>query len=214
MDRGLSWQSASGLTTCTLITLAEVQAYRACGQPEYLDHAAVEMTAWTSCNKPTALFFHAPDVPFYWSRGNGWVAAGMSELLRALPEKDGRRAHHGRLHENDGTLMLKDQGEDGLWRQLLDHPESFAETSGSGMFTFAMITGVKNGWLDEKTRDQRRRWPGGLVKYVNDQSDIREVCEGTNKRNELQYYLTRHRNTGDLHGQAPLLWCASAWLRH
>jgi hypothetical protein len=21
------------------------------------------------------LFFHAPDSPFYWSRGNGWVAA-------------------------------------------------------------------------------------------------------------------------------------------
>jgi unsaturated rhamnogalacturonyl hydrolase len=32
------------------------------------------------------LFYHAPDAPFYWSRGNGWVAAGMAELLRSLPE--------------------------------------------------------------------------------------------------------------------------------
>jgi hypothetical protein len=29
----------------------------------------------------------------------------------------------------------------------------------------------------------------------------------------LQYYLDRARLTGDLHGQAPVLWCASAWLR-
>jgi hypothetical protein len=26
---------------------------------------------------------------------------------------------------------------------------------------------------------------------------------GTNKKNDLQYYLDRERNTGELHGQAP-----------
>jgi rhamnogalacturonyl hydrolase YesR len=110
--------------------------------------------------------------------------------------------------------LLPFQGQDGLWRQLIDHPESFAETSGSGMFTFAMITGVKNGWLDEPAYGAaaRRGWLA-LVQKINDQSDITDVCEGTNKRNDLDYYLTRHRITGDLHGQAPLLWCASAWLR-
>ena len=45
--------------------------------------------------------------------------------------------------------LLKMQGEDGLWRQLLDHPEAWPETSGTGMFAFAMVTGVQNGWLDE-----------------------------------------------------------------
>jgi hypothetical protein len=44
-------------------------------------------------------------------------------------------------------------------------------------------------------------------------SNIRDVCEGTNKKNSLEYYLNRKRLTGDLHGQAPILWCASAWLR-
>jgi hypothetical protein len=29
----------------------------------------------------------------------------------------------------------------------------------------------------------------------------------------MQYYLDRAQLTGDLHGQAPLLWCASAFLR-
>ena len=47
--------------------------------------------------------------------------------------------------------LLKYQGADGLWRQLIDHPESWAETSSTGMFTVAMITGVKHGWLDQKT---------------------------------------------------------------
>jgi rhamnogalacturonyl hydrolase YesR len=110
--------------------------------------------------------------------------------------------------------LLRYQGEDGLWRQLLDHPEAWPETSGTGMFTFAMVTGVKNGWLDGKAygRAARRAWLG-LVKYIDEQGNVREVCAGTNKGSSVQYYLDRPRNVGDLHGQAPILWSASALLR-
>jgi rhamnogalacturonyl hydrolase YesR len=82
------------------------------------------------------------------------------------------------------------------------------------MFTFAMITGVRNGWLNEKAFGPaaRKGWLG-LVGYLEPNGDLRNVCEGTNKENDLNFYLTRGRNTGDLHGQAPLLWCASALLR-
>src|SRR2546423_3428159 len=78
--------------------------------------------------------------------------------------------------------LLKYQGEDGLWRQLIDHPEAWAETSGTGMFTFAMITGVKEGWLPRKTYGPaaRRAWLG-LVKRLDENANVREVCVGTNK---------------------------------
>ncbi len=112
------------------------------------------------------------------------------------------------------AALLKYQGMDGMWRQLLDHPEAWPETSSTGMFTFAMVTGVKNGWLDEKiyAPAARKAWLG-LITYLEPNGDIRNVCEGTGKKNDLQYYLDRKRNTGDLHGQAPLLWTASALLR-
>jgi rhamnogalacturonyl hydrolase YesR len=82
------------------------------------------------------------------------------------------------------------------------------------MFTFAMITGVKKGWLDSVDYAQaaRKGWLG-LVKCIDANAAVREVCEGTNKKNDLQYYLDRARNVGDLHGQAPVLWCATALLR-
>jgi len=41
---------------------------------------------------------------------------------------------------------------------------------------------------------------------------VREVCIGTNKLNDFNYYLDRPRTTGDFHGQAPVLWCAAALL--
>ena len=110
--------------------------------------------------------------------------------------------------------LLTWQGEDGLWRQLIDHPEAWPETSGTAMFTFALITGVKNGWLDAATYagPARKGWLG-LVASLDANANIRNVCEGTGKKNDLPYYLARARRTGDLHGQAPLLWCAAALLR-
>jgi hypothetical protein len=59
----------------------------------------------------------------------------------------------------------------------------------------------------------RGRLGWGWVKYIDANGDIRDVCEGTNKNNDLQYYLDRKRLTGDLHGEAPALWSATALLR-
>jgi rhamnogalacturonyl hydrolase YesR len=173
--------------------------------------------------QPNGLFFHAPDSPFYWGRGNGWYAAGMAELLRSLPAKHPRRARILEGYRKMMASLLKYQGEDGLWKQLIDHPESWSETSGTGMFAFAMITGVKNGWLDAKTYGPaaRKAWLG-LVKYLDANANIREVCAGTNKAAkevgpdldaQLKFYMERPRLTGDLHGQAALLWTATALLR-
>ena len=82
------------------------------------------------------------------------------------------------------------------------------------MFTFAMISGVKNGWLDAATYGPaaRKAWIA-VAGYIDQNNDITSVCEGTGKLNSLDYYLARKRRTGDFHGQAPVLWAASALLR-
>jgi len=82
------------------------------------------------------------------------------------------------------------------------------------MFTFAMVTGVKEGWLDKKTYGPaaRKAWLG-LVKHIDENANVTDVCEGTNKGYSVQYYLDRQRKTGDLHGQAAVSWAATALLR-
>ena len=78
-----------------------------------------------------------------------------------------------------------------------------------------MITGVKQGWL--KAREYapavRKAWLS-LVSYINEAGDVTEVCSGTNKRNNRQYYYDRPKKTGDYHGQAPVLWCAFALMEN
>ncbi len=215
VQRGLSWHTRFWIDDMFMITMVQAQAYRATGDAKYIDRAALEMVAYLDAlQQPNGLFYHAPDVPYFWGRGDGWMAAGMSELLRSLPETHPQRGRILAGYRKMMESLLKHQGEDGMWRQLIDHPESWPETSCTGMFSFAMITGVKQGWLDESTYGPaaRKGWLA-LISYLDENSDIREVCEGTNKKDGLSYYLERKRNIGDMHGQAPLLWCASALLR-
>ena len=212
---GLTTQSRFWIDDMYMITAVQVQAYRATADPKYIDRAALEMTAYLDrLQQPNGLFYHALDVPYFWSRGNGWMAAGLAELLRSLPATHAQRPRILAGYRKMMAALVKCQGKDGMWRQLLDHPEFWPESSGTGMFTFAMITGVKNGWLNEKVyrRAARKGWLG-LVSYLDANGDLKNVCEGTNKRSDLEYYRNRARLTGDLHGQAPLLWSATALLR-
>ena len=212
---GLTPQTRFWIDDMYMVTIVQVQAYRATGEAKYLDRAALEMSSYLDkLQQLNGLFYHAPDVPFFWGRGDGWVAAGMAELLSSLPPNHPRRSRIMDGYLRMMKALLQYQDKDGMWHQLIDHPESYPETSCTGMFTFAMITGVKKGWLDRKTYAPaaRKGWLA-LISYLQPNGDIRSVCQGTGKRNDLQYYLDRERITGDLHGQAPVLWCATALLR-
>lgn len=214
-NKGYTWQTRMWIDDMFMITAVQSQAYRATGDKKYIERAAKEMVLYLdSLQKPNGLFYHAPDVPYFWGRGDGWMAVGMAELLRSLPKNNPNRERIMKGYKLMMASLLKYQAETGMWRQLIDDVESWPESSCTGMFTFAMITGVKNGWLDAATYGPaaRKGWLG-LVSYINESNDVRDVCEGTNKKNDRQYYLDRKRLTGDLHGQAPILWCATAWLR-
>lgn len=105
------------------------------------------------------------------------------------------------------------QSDSGMWLQLIDHPESWKESSSTAMFTYAMITGVKNGWLEESYGPVARKAWIALVDYIDQDGAVREVCAGTGTKNDLMHYLNRPRIVGDFHGQAPVLWSVAALLR-
>ncbi len=215
MSRGLSWQTRLWIDDMFMITMAQAQAYRATGTRVYVDRAAREMVHYLDrLQQPNGLFFHAPDAPFFWARGNGWMAAGMAELLRALPADNPDRARVMAGYRLMMQSLLRYQAADGTWRQLVDDSGAWPETSGTAMFAFAFITGVKEGWLDTKTYGPaaRKAWLA-LTEYLDGEGNVREVCEGTGAGTSRQYYLDRKRVTGDFHGQAPLLWCATALTR-
>jgi unsaturated rhamnogalacturonyl hydrolase len=212
---GLSPETRFWVDDMYMLTMLQLEAYRATGDRKYLDRDAKEMVAYLDkLQQPNGLFFHAPDVKYFWGRGDGWFAAGMAEMLRTLPADHPDRPRILAGYKLMMAALLKYQGADGMWRELIDRPEAWPESSSSAMFSFALITGVKHGWLDAATYAPaaRRGWIA-VVGYVDQNHDVTQVCTGTGKFDSMQYYLDRKRETGNLHGQAPVLWAATALLR-
>lgn len=215
-----------------MITALQVQAWRVSREPRHLDLAADTMVEYLDAlQQDDGLFVHHPDFRHRWARGNGWVAAGMTELLRELPATHPRRAAiHAGYARMMGALLASQlaDGEDaGLWRQVIDStdPRNWAETSGSAMFACALATGVRRGWLDRRHYGPATRaaWIA-LAARLTPRGELRGVSmwaykpgshpQGPDYAGDGEnYYFERPRLTGDGHGQAPMLWTSVALLR-
>jgi rhamnogalacturonyl hydrolase YesR len=89
----------------------------------------------------------------FWSRGNGWVLAGIARVLEYLPANDPQRPRYVALFRHMAAVIARCQGSDGLWRPSLADPEHVPakETSGTGFFCYGMSWGIRNGILDRDT---------------------------------------------------------------
>jgi unsaturated rhamnogalacturonyl hydrolase len=207
---GMSDQTRYWIDDVWMIGSLQVQAFRVTGNPVYLDRAALEIDAYIrKLQQPNGLFHHGENAPFFWGRGNGWVAAGLAELLSELPAGHPDHASLLNGYVRMMNALLRFQAADGMWRQLIDREESWKETSSTAMFGYAISVGLNRGLLKGPAFETARRkaWRS-LVKYIGPDGRITDVCVGTGKGTSVDYYLDRPRTIGDLHGQAPVLWFA------
>ena len=211
LTNGLTRETRWWVDDAWMVGSLQIQAFRATHDAKYADRVATQLAAYLDkLQEANGLFHHGPEAPFYWARGNGWVAAALAEVLQSLPPSHSKYARLMAGYKKMMAGLKGCQSASGLWHQLLDDSASFEETSGTGMFTYAMIVGVKRGWLGEEYADTARRGWLALCEKIDVKSNLTEICVGTNQSKDKQFYLDRPRQAGDLHGQAPVLWCAWA----
>ena len=193
----------------------ESRIFKITGDKNCTHRATTWLAAYVdTLQMPNGLFKHTTKVDFVWGRGAGWSAAGLTNTLLALPKDHPEYDHLMEAYLKLMEGLLPYQTENGLWRQLIDVPGSWEETSGTGMFAYAMIVGIQQGWLEKNKYGPaaRNAWQG-LAEKVNDKGALEEVCVGTNEKFTVQEYLDRPRRAGDFYGQAAILWAANALIR-
>ena len=89
----------------------------------------------------------------FWSRGNGWVLAGLARVLEHLPAPNPDRPKFVAQFQEMAKKLATLQTADGTWHASLLDPASYPvpETSGTGFFTYAMAWGINNKLLDRAT---------------------------------------------------------------
>ncbi len=135
-------------------------------------------------NKPAKLFSHiwddgkkAFERKAFWGVGNGWAAAGMSRVLRALSEnmKAEKQRLTGYIREVlDGCL--KRRRPDGLFHDVVDDPGSFVETNLSQMLAYTIFRGIKGGWLAKSYLKDAEIMRSAARAKVDELGYVRDVC--------------------------------------
>nr|WP_315258877.1 glycoside hydrolase family 88 protein [uncultured Duganella sp.] len=115
----------------------------------------------------------------FWSRGDGWVFAGLAKVLQDLPKDDPHRNEYIAKYKGMAQALKKAQTNDGYWtRSLLDAEHAPGpETSGTAFFVYGYLWGINNGLLerDEYLSVVRKGWhylsktalqPDGKIGYI------------------------------------------------
>ncbi len=156
---------------------------RATGERKYLDFMDHEW--WISSNllysPADHLYFRdksyfgaheANGSKVFWSRGNGWVFAGLARVLSEMPADYPSRPRYVAQFREMAEKIASLQGADGLWRAgLLDQAHyPLPENSGSAFFAYGFAYGVNAGILPRKTYLPvvRKAWQGLLSHVYED----------------------------------------------
>jgi rhamnogalacturonyl hydrolase YesR len=130
------------------------------GENKYRDYAMAEFWAATDFLYDPAEKLYFRDSRFFerrddqgrklfWSRGNGWVFAGIANMLDLLPRDHADRPRLEALFQEMAGKLKAVQKADGYWApSLLGAENSPPETSGTGFFVYGLAWGVNRGLLD------------------------------------------------------------------
>lgn len=177
-----------------------------------IDDAANQIIHQAALEQDTdGLWFHGYFVktrrhaPFKWGRGNGWAMVTLVETLSAMDSQDPLRPKLlGILrHQIEGLKGV--QAPDGAWRQVLDKPQSWEETSCTAMFAYGIARAANRGWIAPANMTMARKAFAAIARNVNADGAVSGTCQGTNIGTNLDFYISREQPADDPHGWGPVM---------
>jgi rhamnogalacturonyl hydrolase YesR len=163
------------------------------GQRKYFDMALRHMKFMEElCLRSDGIYRHSPIDEAAWGRGNGFPALGLALSLTALPADHPGRTDMLSAFRRHLDALLRHQDPTGMWHQVIDHPESYRELTATAMITFAMVRGLRNGWLPQAHYEPgvNRAWDALKTRIAPD-GGLVDVCTGTGKQKTLRDYFDR-----------------------
>lgn len=177
------------------------------------------------CVRDDGIYRHSPLCEAAWGRGNGFPALGLAWSLSDLEQMADSPAVRHLQDVMQQSLaqhleaLVEHQDEFGMWHQVIDDPGSYRELTSTCMITYAIVRGIRSGWLDAETYSPvaRRAWEAIKVR-VGEDGKLLDVCTGTGKQRSLQDYRDRTAILGqDARGGAMALLAAvefATWEAH
>jgi unsaturated rhamnogalacturonyl hydrolase len=168
----------------------------------------------------------------FWLRAEGWFAMALVDTWELMPanmsyERDELRRMFNELI--DAMLPYQDK-ESGMWHQVINLPNvapNYLETSGSAIFAYALLKGVRLGILDEEYVDRGLAAFDGIcatqLSEVDGKLQLGNIClvsglgDGMGnfkfRSGTFDYYMSEPIVQNDAKGVAPLVLAYTEVLR-
>jgi len=145
------------------------------------------------CLRPDGIYRHSPLDEAAWGRGNGFPALGLALVLREIPPDHPDRGLYREALRSHLDALLTHQDQEGMWHQVIDRPESYAELSATAMISVALHQGLREGWLtpERYAGPADRAWEAVKARVGLDGARVEGVCTGTGKQKTLEDYFRR-----------------------
>ncbi len=201
--------SDSVFMICPLLT----EAGRISGDTRYFDVCSSHLRFMQKlCLREDGIYRHSPLNEAAWGRGNGFPAFGLALVLENFPEDHPAYPEILTSFQDHLEALAKHQDADGMWHQIIDHHDSYAEFTSTCMIGSAIARGIRNRWLDEVKWESRlgKAWEAIQARIATDGETLYNVCTGTGKQTTLEDYYLRTAILGrDDRGGAMALMLAS-----
>jgi unsaturated rhamnogalacturonyl hydrolase len=192
-------------------------------------------------NPKTGLLYHAWDEtkeqswadkitgcsPNYWGRALGWYVMAIVDCLDFLPIEHPKRGEIIGLFERlVPAIGAVQDSKSGVWYQVLDMPDkagNYLESSCSAMFVYAIVKGVRKGYLSKRFLSIAIKGFKGIIENLVETDstgnlNLLKVCSGAGlgkhpdrgdyRDGSFEYYIGEEIRTNDRKGVGPFILAA------
>ncbi|MFQ5770221.1 MAG: glycoside hydrolase family 105 protein [bacterium] len=135
-----------------------------------------------------------------WGRANGWMIWALSEALTHLPKTHADYEEIMNIFRHHVAGLAKYQDASGMWHQVLDHTESYEETSCTAMFVLGIARGIRHGWIEKKYKKNVLKGWEALQGKIDSSGIVYGICRGTGVGDNLNFYFNRNTFPNDPRG--------------
>lgn len=113
----------------------------------------------------------------FWGVGNGWSAAGITRVIKMLPDTMMDEKKKLIIYVKDIVDgCLKYLRPDGMFHDLVNRPDTFPEVNLSQMISYTIFRGVKAGYLDSGYLGKTEIMRKAANDHVDQLGYVHDVC--------------------------------------
>ena len=179
VNEGELWDDTLMMSVLPLANMGRID-----GREEYIDESEYQLLLHIEqlADPITGLWYHGYTYKgknhfagAFWGRGNSWATIALPLFEEIIHLRPSLRRYVSTVLTRQVEAIGKLQDESGFWHTLLDHEDSYLESSCTAGFGYGILLGIRLGLLDPSYRRIAEKALPAVLGAI-DENGVLELC--------------------------------------